>query len=208
MALTYKTNLGSTEYKLVPEGTHIMICYIVADLGLQPGSQVYPAPKQKVCLVFEVPAERDDDGRPLSIRMEFTASMHEKSNLRKQLVSWRGKPFTDEEAGSFNVASVLGAACMGAVVHTPGDKTYANIKSIMGLPKGTPKPKAENELVLFENDPKATNFAKLPEWLQKKIDNQIKAKNESETPDWNYEPISDSDLPANMQEDDSDSVPF
>ena len=206
MPLTYKAGASATEYKLVPEGTHIMICYLVADLGLQPGSAKFPNPKQQVHLHFEIPEERIDD-KPMVIGKTYTASMNEKANLRKDLVSWRGKDFTDEQAEAFDVSSVLGVACMGVVVHNKvGDKEYANITSISGLPKGFARPKAENPPILFNNDG-SDKPGILPEWLQKKVDAQIRAKAPQkqdfaivdEMPDYNGnfgdQGITDDDIP-------------
>ena len=204
MALKFKANSGATEYKLVPAGSHVAICYIVADLGLQPGSALFPNPKHEVRLEFEIPEERIDD-KPMSIGQTFTASMNEKANLRKQLESWRGLAFTDEKAEEFDVASVLGVPCMLSVVHnTKADKTYANIKSISGLPKGFPKPKGENPQVLYDGND-TTAFSKLPEWLQKKIEGQIRVKQAPETADTSEYPdyngqfgdqgITDEDIP-------------
>jgi len=103
--------------------------------------------------------------------------MHEKSNLRKQLESWRGKKFTDEEAENFDVSSILGATCMLSVVETvKGDKVYANITSIGALPKGFPKQTAENKLVYFsEGDENSDEITALPEWIQTKIKGQIRS---------------------------------
>ena len=183
MPLTFKTSAGNGNFKSVPAGTHIAICNMVADLGIQPGSGMYPEPKHQIYIRFEVPEERvsyERDGKkmegPIVLGQKFTASMNEKANLRKQLENWRGKAFTDDEAENFDVASILGQACMLSVVETTkGEKTYSNIKAISGLPKGMTRPTAENPLLIFDNDHLDT-FSKLPPWLQEAVNKQQAAE--------------------------------
>jgi len=182
---------GGGDFKRAPSGSHIAVCNLVADCGLQPGSQQYPSPKRKLYVRFEIPAERveyEKDGKsvegPLTIGSFYTASMNEKATLRKHLEGWRGKKFTDDEAGAFDVSALLGKACMLSVVETEsGGKTYSNIAGIGSLPKGMPHPYAENELLYFDEDSDLANFDKLPKWLREKIEQQIRkgkpAANES-----------------------------
>ena len=93
------------------------------------------------------------DGRPFSISKEYTASIGEKANLRKDLEAWRGRPFSSEELRNFSLENVLGAPCLLGVVHKPskdGAKVYANVGSIMALPKGMPSPELVNPAVKFD----------------------------------------------------------
>lgn len=218
MALTFATKGGGGDFKTVSSGTHIAVCNLVADLGVQPGSGMFPTPKRQVYIRFEVPAERVDyekDGQklngPIVIGQFFTASMHEKSNLRKQLEGWRGKKFTDEEASIFDVSTILGKGCMLSVVeNVKGDKTYSNIAAIINLPKGTAAPKAENPLLYYaEDDTRSLNF--LPPWIQEKIAKQIMP--EVVVPEsrgsygYDNDPgITDADLPESML--DNSEIPF
>lgn len=200
MALTFKAKGGGGDFKGVPAGSHIAVCDIVADIGIQPGSGMYPAPKHQVYIRFEIPEERVKyvkDGKemegPAVIGNCYTASMSEKANLRKSLESWRGKRFTDEEAETFDVSAILGRACMLTVIEKEvGDKTYSNIASINPLPKGMPAPKAELTL-LYYDDNNTDQLTALPKWIQEKIEKQL----EPEQP--RYEPdspeIGDEDIP-------------
>jgi len=191
MALTLPVGGGGGgDFKRAPAGSHIAVCNMVADVGIQPGSQSFPQPKRKLYLRFEIPGERveyEKDGKqvegPLTIGSFYTASMNEKATLRKHLEGWRGKGFTDTEAGSFDISKLLGAACMLSVIESEnGGKTYSNIQNIGKMPKGIDSPKAENELLYYADD-NADGFDDLPKWLQEKIDGQIKparpAANES-----------------------------
>ena len=182
MALTLPVGgNGGGDFKRAPAGSHIAVCNLVADCGLQPGSAQFPNPKRKIYVRFEIPAERvtyEKDGKevegPLTIGSFYTASMNEKATLRKHLEGWRGKAFTDDEAGQFDVAALLGKACMLSVVESEhGGKTYSNISGIGKLPKGMDAPKAENPLLYFDNDSSRADLEKLPKWLREKIEGQI-----------------------------------
>lgn len=182
MALTLPVGgNGGGDFKRAPSGSHIAVCNLVADVGLQPGSQQFPSPKRKLYLRFEIPGERveyEKDGKqiegPLTIGSFYTASMNEKATLRKHLEGWRGKGFSDDEAASFDIAKLLGKACMLTVIETEsGGKTYSNITGIGKLPKGIPEPQAENALLYFADDDDS-KFDQLPKWLQEKIQSQIR----------------------------------
>lgn len=187
MAMTFSVGGGGGDFKRVPSGSHIAICNLVADCGMQPGSPAFPAPKHKVYLRFEIPAERleyEKDGKtfegPMTIGRFYTASMNEKATLRKHLEGWRGKSFTDDEAAAFDVGKLLGVACMLSVVEDERDgKTYSNISSIGKLPKGMPQPVAENDLLYFEDSSPRESFEALPPWLREKIEKQIVAPSNS-----------------------------
>jgi hypothetical protein len=183
MALTLPVGSnGGGDFKRAPAGSHIAVCNLVADCGLQPGSQQYPAPKRKLYVRFEIPAERieyEKDGKqvegPLTIGSFYTASMNEKATLRKHLEGWRGKKFSDDEAAAFDVSALLGKACMLSVVESEsGGKTYSNIAGIGSMPKGVPSPKAENPLLYFDSESGSAELESLPKWLREKIESQLK----------------------------------
>jgi len=182
MALTLPVGGGGGgDFKRAPAGSHIAVCNMVVDCGLQPGSQAFPNPKRKVYVRFEIPSERieyEKDGKtiegPLTIGSFYTASMNEKATLRKHLEGWRGKQFSDEEAAAFDVAAIAGRPCMLSVIESEhGGKTYSNIASIGAIPKGVSPPAAENPPFVYLDGDRKT-FDKLPKWLQEKIDNQLK----------------------------------
>lgn len=206
MALTLPVgSSGNGDFKRAPAGSHIAVCNLVADCGLQPGSQQYPAPRRKLYVRFEIPAERiefEKDGKqvegPLTIGSFYTASMNEKATLRKHLEGWRGKAFSDEEAGSFDVSALLGKAAMLSVIETDsGGKTYSNIAAIGKLPKGMDAPEAENPLLYFDETSGPDDLEALPKWLREKIENQLRpskpGKNESHANSGEF--VDDSDIP-------------
>lgn len=185
MALNYSAKTSAGNFEPVAAGTHIAICDMVVDLGVQPGSGMYPTPKRQVFIRFEFPNERmewEKDGKKLTgpavLGKTYTASMNEKANLRRDLGSWRGKSFTDEEAEAFDVSAILGKSCMVSITHTAkGEKTYANITGLLKLMKGIdPKTLLPEIPPIYYGPDDTTKYALLPEWLQKKIDTQIIVK--------------------------------
>jgi hypothetical protein len=171
MALTIKKE--AQEYELAPQGTHIARCYMVIDMGMQ---QTTFGVKHKIQIGWELPLELMKDNRPFVTSKEYTASLHPDSNLTTDLVSWRGRAFTEEELEGFDVFKVFGAPCMVTIIHTISTKgkTYANVKSVTSLPKGTVCPDPINGKMVFSlQEPVEEDFLKIPEWLQKKINRNM-----------------------------------
>lgn len=170
MSLIAKQNETNTEFELPPEGTHIARCYMVCDLGMQETEfNGEKKKKHKARVSFELCHEAMEDGRPFSVSKTYNITLHEKSALRKDLVSWRGKQFTEEELDGFDVFNVLGSACQVSIVHNKAEngKTYANIASITSMPKGTQAPELQNGIIKFSlKDYSQQAFNMLPEWLQ------------------------------------------
>jgi hypothetical protein len=140
---------GENNFKPVPPGNHIAVCYRVIDLGTQEGEYMGKKNRRhKILISWEIPDEKMDDGRPFTIGQRFTWSMDEKANLRKVLESWRGKAFVDEDFGAngFDIKNVIGVGCMLNVVHeTKSGKLYANIASVAKLPRGMGAPAPTNK---------------------------------------------------------------
>ena len=100
----------------VPAGMHLARCYRIIDLGTQKtefeGNVDF---KRKLKIVWEIHGE-DDEGKPIVtsknepmiITKDYTMSWGDKATLRKDLQSWRGKPFTEDEQKRFDLKSVLG----------------------------------------------------------------------------------------------------
>lgn len=187
MAMTFPVGGSGGDFKRVPAGTHLAVCNLVADLGVQPGSTMFPNPKRQIVIRWEVPSERTEyekEGQktegPLTISRTLTASMNEKAGLRQLLEGWRGKKFTDEEAAKFDVSAILGKACILSVKETDkGGETYANVAGVSPLMRGMETPKAENPLLYFGEDNSA-QFDELPKWIREKIENQMAPKSEAQ----------------------------
>lgn len=171
MSLTLSATNKSSE--TTPSGTFAARCYQIIDLGHQTTSfegEVKVVPQVRI--TWEL-SELMADGRPFSISREYTATFGPKGNLRKMLEAWRGRPFTSDELNGFSLENVLGAPCLIGVVHKPskdGTKVYANVNSVMALPKGMTCPDAVNPAVKFDIGTFDEEvFNKLPDWLRSKI---------------------------------------
>ena len=177
MALTAKEKPKSL-VKPIPAGLHVAIAYLVADLGTHKDA-TFGGLKHKLVIGFEIPDQRielEKDGKkvnlPRAISARYTLSLGEKANLRRDLESWRGKPFTAEELKAFDLKAILGAPCQLLIVHNVGKdgETYANIQTIVPLGKGATKPKLENPPMWFsfeELTPSDNLPEGLPEWIAK-----------------------------------------
>lgn len=171
-------------FKPIPAGMHLARCYRIIDMGTQEtnfeGKVDY---KRKLKFVWEVHSE-DEHGTPLKtdkdepfvITKDYTNTWGEKGTLRKDLQSWRGKEFTDEEQRRFDIKNVLDKWCMLNVTHKAGKtagKVYANVTALTPVPsqiKTIGLPVAFNKAEIFSlSEPNMAMFDTFSEWLQKQI---------------------------------------
>jgi len=142
-------------YPVCPNGSHMGICIDVVDLGMVKSTYGEKTKTQHKIRVIWQTGEMRDDGKPFQISKRYTLSLHEKSTLRKDLESWRGRPFTDGELEGWDVESVLGAGAMLSVVQNASNgNVYANVAAIMKPPKGMPLPERDMSYVRVHDRPK------------------------------------------------------
>lgn len=202
MSLMAKSEGGGGGFTPVPEGTHIAVCTMVVDLGMQRSNfQGDEKIQQKVCIGWEIPNELvtiNDEQVPAKISKTYTVSLHEKANLRKDLVAWRGRQFTDEELDGFDLKNILAKTCQINVTHWENNgKSGAQVSSVAGFPKGMEAPFAKSKPISYEIGDSPDVFNALPEWLQKKINERVRED----------EPEVSGDE-GSLSEDLNDSVPF
>jgi hypothetical protein len=128
------------DFDPAPPGVHQAVCVDVVDLGvLQVKWQGEVKEQHKIRIAWQI-GETRDDGKPFLVNKRYTLSLHEKANLRKDLESWRGKPFTAEECAGFDIEKLLDKNCLLNIQHTPprDGKVYANVVSIMPTLKSMP----------------------------------------------------------------------
>jgi hypothetical protein len=137
-----------------PSGVHQAVCVDVVDLGMLETTWQNQTKKQhKVNVAFQI-AEDREDGKPYLVFKRYTLSLHPKAGLRKDLESWRGKQFTREEELGFDIERLIGVNCLLNVTHNHvGDRTYANVVSIMPLAKGMPPIKARDYIRKVDRQP-------------------------------------------------------
>lgn len=175
---------NSVTRELIPAGNYVARCYQMIEIGTVTefvmGKQVIA---KKVRIGWELPTElrtfREDRGeQPLAISKEYTLSMHEKSNLRKDLKSWRGKYFTEDEAKSFDITKLIGVGCMLNIIHKPSrsdpTRIYEQIAGITAIPKGLKIPAQINPTFVLSYD--AFNkeaFESLPDFIKTKMQGSL-----------------------------------
>ena len=175
---------GGSNFKRVPSGAFIGRCFSLIDLGTQHTDGQYgPKDQHKIQIAWELFGE-DDDGNPLTVEWEgktmpmtikksYTVSLHEKSGLRRDLASWRGRDFTDEEAKAFDISKLIGAYCMVNVTTNENNgKTYSNVAGLTKLPTALKdaKPAPVHKNIIFNlDDPDMELFASFHEKLQEAI---------------------------------------
>lgn len=150
MGLTISENSGST-FKSAPAGTHVARCIRLVDIGTQHGEyQGKPTVRRQIIVMWELPNELMEDGKPYICSKFYTASLSEKATLRKDLEAWRGRAFTGKELLGFDLKSILGHPCMLSIVDKESGGT--KVGGVMALPKGTQVPVATNEVWSFDLD--------------------------------------------------------
>lgn len=175
---------GGGDFKRVPPGNYVARCYSIIDLGTQLSSGQFGEKLQhKLRIGFEI-LDSDENGQPLTVEYDgkempmtvaksYTVSLHEKSALRRDLASWRGRDFTDEEAQAFDISKLVGVYCMVNVTTSESNgKTYSNIAGITPLPGALKnnKPAPVHKNVVFDLDrPDMTAFNSFHEKLQEAI---------------------------------------
>jgi hypothetical protein len=131
---------SSASFTPCPAGTYPARLVRIVDLGTQTTEYQGEAKHaRKVLLTWEIvdPDTRTDDDRPYLISKRYTASLHEKAGLRRDLAAWRGQDFTPAELARFDLATLLGKPVLIGIVHsTKGERTFANVASLSRMPKG------------------------------------------------------------------------
>lgn len=177
--MTIIAKATATEFEKFPlpeEGTIQAVCAGIWDIGLQTTPFVdertgKPKVQHKVVIAWELnqlidAPESEYHGKPYMLSKTYTLSLNEKANLRHDLESWRGKPFTDDEVrNGIDLSKLYGVNCLVGVAHkakSNGEK-IAVITSILpplkGMEKLTP--------VRKQDEP-------APKWVQEKAAQAVK----------------------------------
>lgn len=161
------TATESKKYKQASIGTHTGICFLIADIGTQlvqfPGDE--DKLMRQIMLGWELPDEKTDDGKPLSIYKTYTLSFNEKASLAKDYKAW-----TKESAPKkFNIGQLLGKGCNLNIGHTSGGN--AKVTGVSALKANEKIPPLSVYTVIYdlrEPDPEALNA--LPPFIREKIE--------------------------------------
>lgn len=174
MSLTLTEKSGGSSVPLLEEGTYPAVCCALVDLGEQ-YNEKFGKLQKKLIVGWEVIGESveiDGELKPRTFYRTYTASLNEKSELRKHLKAWRGRDFTAEELTAFDLKNIIGAPCFIQIIHNTATNgnTYANLAAVTKLPKGYPSPKGELPPMTYDiegDDPAA--ISALPAWMQELI---------------------------------------
>lgn len=158
------SNSDRKKFEIAPAGTHLARLYRIIDLGTQ--MREYEGKVnmlRKAKFFWELHGEDGTgkpllttEGKPLIQSKEYTMSLGEKANLRRDLEAWRGKAFAEDELKGFDLKNVLGQFCMVNISHREkGDMTYADLKGVSAVPniyKKAGLPEGINSTLLFSLD--------------------------------------------------------
>ncbi len=113
--------------------------------------------------------EVDGEQKPRQLSRTFSVAASKKSSLRGFISGWNGVQYSDDQFADLDLFDRAGKVCqLNVVLNDTGE--YANVDSVIPLPKGMPAPKTDTPLILWNMD-NWTNegFEVLPEWVQEKI---------------------------------------
>jgi len=201
-------------FERCPPGMHLGRCYRIVDLGTQKSEYMGQVKFQhKVMIGWEIHGVDESgqpikmkDGRPFAMFKNYTLSWSDKANLRLDLQSWRGKPFTQEEMRRFDLKTILGAYCMLNLIERPGQdgKTYTNVAGVSPVPAmikqaGLPAAVNPNEM-FYLDEPDMKVFESFSDNLKAKIKASPEWQKLSATPEQAPPPV--------VQFDDDSDIPF
>lgn len=150
MPIIAKNEGSGVEYTPCPAGVHQAVCYNVTDVGWQEtpfkNDDGTDKIQHKVVVLWELDP-RMEDGRRFALSRQYTLSLNDRANLRKDLESWLGRQLAEDEIETgYDVEGLVGINCLLNVVHEKGkdDKVRAKIKAIMPAPANSPSMNPEN----------------------------------------------------------------
>lgn len=123
------------QFTPAPEGLFQGVCVDVVDLGELPTQW---GPKPKVRIVWQIEEVDPETDTRFQVMKQYTCSLNEKATLRKDLECWRGRKFTAEELGGFDLEKLIGANCQLQIIHALADdgRIFANIQAIIASGRG------------------------------------------------------------------------
>lgn len=155
----------------VEPGVYFAVCIGVIDLGEQ-YSEKFKNYSNKLQFVWELPSETIEvDGKqePKQLSKEFAIATKKNSGLRTFISSWNSRAYTDEEFQEVELFDQIGKACQLNVVLSESGE-YANVDSVMPIPKGFTAPESSTPPIMWDMDNWNDEvFKTLPEWVQDKI---------------------------------------
>lgn len=164
---------GNTSVPRLENGVYTAISSMLIDLGGQ-RSLIDNNVRRKIMMVWNIVGEFvevNNEQLPRVMSKEYTLSLNEKSNLRKDLQAWRGQAFTEDELSGFDLLTIMNKPCQLQIINEEKNgKTYNNISAIMAMPKGMKVEALDETVVFITNNPETwNNWSKIPKWIKDKI---------------------------------------
>lgn len=138
---------SNNTFEICPAGSFQAVCYGVHDIGWHVNG--FGKKQHLIIICWEITetikSEGEYKGKRFVISNRYNLSLHEKSILAKHLTAWSGQPL--ESLYNLDLEKLIGGNCMINIVHNTskdGQKTFANVASIMKLPQGMEKIAPEN----------------------------------------------------------------
>lgn len=156
---------SGSSYEQLEEGLHPAVSILIAGVGTQRTPFKNEDGTDKVQKKMIIQWETKDG----LIAKEYTVSLNEKANLRKDLESWRGKKFSPTELEGFDMTNLLGVQCTLQIMYN--DNGYAKVNTVLPKTQELKKTKGTNIYDITDHDQES--FELLPNWVKQKIEQSI-----------------------------------
>lgn len=127
--MAFYAKKSQSNFEPAPQGLHHAVCCDVVDLGVQ---ETKFGKKEMLQIRWQLEERMEANGRYLVTR-RYTSSTHEKAQLWKDIPSWLGKIFTNQDREAFDLEHLIGENCQLQVMHKKGNdgSTYAQVQTIV-----------------------------------------------------------------------------
>jgi hypothetical protein len=127
-------------FELPGTGLSIGTLSCVEDLGLVASKNVSWKPREKVRLTFALD-QKNQSGQPITLRVDLTKSLWEKSNLTKYIDALCGSDGVAKgipEGETVELTQLIGRSCQLLIKHHTGSdgRVWANVESVLPLAPG------------------------------------------------------------------------
>lgn len=165
---------SDANFEKAPTGNQQAVCAFIHDIGTQVGEyKGEPTVRHQVIISWELAetmTQGENAGKPFMVSKYYTLSLNEKATLRKDLESWRGKAFTEDELREFDLERLIGANCFLNITATESDKR--KIAAIAPMPKNIAPIKAVQ----------TAPSEKFREWIDRERAKSLEARGETQKP--------------------------
>ena len=138
------------------------ICVFVTDIGKHMTKGQYAKTRHQIVICWEIEEKiptGEYSGKPFMVSQHYTFTLWEKGNLSKMLESWFSKKIPEETRKTgFDLDTLVGKKCTLNLILSEDEK-YINVGAVLPA-------RPENKMAIV--------CTILPQWIQKKIDTQIK----------------------------------